>query len=116
MILLLARGSRPLGLFLFSFLHTLFLFSFLLWCFWFFLGFLFFRVAVSFMGFYELLWAILLTFVVLCSLFRLFLMGMISDFIFFSFVGGLRGAEPSSLLQGHSSLCWFLIAETQSTF
>ena len=98
MILLLARGSRPLGLFLFYFLHTLFLFSFLLWCFGFFLGFVFFYLAVSFMDFRGLLWAIFLTSVVSCSLFRIFLMDMISDFIFFSFVGGLRGAEPSSLL------------------
>ena len=33
-------------------------------------------------------------------------------FHFFSFVGGLRGAEPSSLLWGQSFLYRFLIAET----
>ena len=35
-----------------------------------------------------------------------------SGFHFFSFVGGLRGAEPSSLLWGQSFLSRFLIAET----
>ena len=116
MILLLARGSRPLGLFLFYFLYTLF--SSLS-----FYGALGFSLALYFsiwpfffMDFRGLLWAIFLTSVVSCSVFHIFLMDMISDFIFFSFVGGLRGAEPSSILRGHSFLCWFLITETQNTF
>ena len=68
------------------------------------------------MGFYELLWAIFLTFVVSCSLFRLFLMGMISDFIFFSFVGGLRVAEPLSLIWGHPFFCFGSLLQRRKTF
>ena len=74
----------------------------------------YFGLFISLYGFH--IWAFLLVFVALYFLFWVIPCGLELDFIFFSFVGGLRGAEPSSLLQGHSSLCWFLIAETQSTF
>ena len=42
--------------------------------------------------------------------------GVDLDFISFSFVGGLRGAEPLSLFWGLYFLHWFLITETQNTF
>ena len=37
-------------------------------------------------------------------------------FYFFSFVGGLRGAEPSSLLGGHSFFCFGSLLQRRRTF
>ena len=81
-------GSRPLGLFLFYFLHTLFLFFSLLWCFGFFLWFCIFLFGRFFSG---LSWAFVGYFLDLRG-FVLFV-SYFSDghdlgFHFFSFVGG----------------------------
>ena len=37
------------------------------------------------------------------------------SFLFFSFVGGLRGAEPSSLLWGHSFFCFGSLLQRRRT-
>ena len=108
-------GSRPFGLFLLSFLHSLFLFPFLVL-----LVFLWgFSLALYFSIWQFLLWAFVGSSLDLRGLvlFVSYLShGHHSGFHFFSFVRGLRGVEPSSLLWGQSFLYWFLITETQNTF